>query len=269
MDFTNLLYFDIHSHLNLPEFKDDLDEVIKRMEDNKVGTIVVGADFETSKKAVEIAENNEHIFASVGIHPSEVNKNFDFKLLEKLAGHNKVVAIGECGLDYFHDGGVSIEDQRECFIRQIEIANELNKPLMLHIRNNPKDKTKDAYKDTLEILKQYAEVHPEKGGVKGNVHFFAGNLEAAKNFTEFGFSISFTGVITFSNDYDEVIKNIPIEMIMPDTDCPYVAPVPYRGKRNEPIYVKEIVKKIAEIKDLPEDEVAKIMILNTRRVFDF
>ena len=131
---------------------------------------------------------------------------------------------------------------------------------MLHIRNNPKDKKIDAYVDVLEILKKYSKV-------KGNVHFFAGSIENAKDFLNYGFTLSFTGVITFTHDYDEIIKNTPLDMIMSETDSPYVAPVPYRGKRNEPSYVKEVVKKIALIKNLPEEEITKAIIANAKRVF--
>ncbi|KKP72912.1 MAG: Hydrolase, TatD family [Candidatus Nomurabacteria bacterium GW2011_GWB1_35_20] len=172
----------------------------------------------------------------------------------------KVLAIGECGLDYFHMEAGSIEKQKKAFIEQIELANEINKPLMLHIRNNPKDKKIDAYVDVLEILKKYSKV-------KGNVHFFAGSIENAKDFLNYGFTLSFTGVITFTHDYDEIIKNTPLDMIMSETDSPYVAPVPYRGKRNEPSYVKEVVKKIALIKNLPEEEITKAIIANAKRVF--
>ena len=164
----------------------------------------------------------------------------------------KVVGIGECGLDYYRLDSDSIEKQKEAFIAQIELANEFNKPLMLHIRQ--------AYQDALAILKEHTKV-------KGNIHFFAGSLEEAKAFIELGFTLSFTGVITFTHDYDEVIKNIPLEMIMSETDAPYVAPVPYRGKRNEPVYVSEVVKRIAEIKNLPESEVAEAIISNARRVY--
>jgi TatD DNase family protein len=173
----------------------------------------------------------------------------------------KVVAIGECGLDYYRCTEESITKQKENFIAQVELANEFNKPLMLHIRNNPDDKMHNAYSDTLSLLKEYAKV-------KGDVHFFAGIWEEAKNFLDFGFTLSFTGVITFTHDYDEVIRNTPLDMIMTETDSPYVAPVPYRGKRNEPLYVKEVVKKIAEIKNLPETEVAEAIIKNAKKLFD-
>jgi TatD DNase family protein len=134
---------------------------------------------------------------------------------------------------------------------------------MLHIRNGSKNSPQviqNAYNDSLELLKKYSKV-------KGDVHFFAGSLEEAKAFLDFGFTLSFTGVITFTHDYDEIIKNTPLDMIMSETDAPYVAPVPHRGRRNEPVYVKEIVKRIAEIKNLPEEEVAKAIIANAKKVF--
>jgi TatD DNase family protein len=182
-------------------------------------------------------------------------------------GDPKVVGIGECGLDYYRMEEGSIAQQKTAFIEQIELANEFGKPLMLHIRNNQKqelitgkESIPNAYMDALNILKKYSKV-------KGDVHFFAGSPAEAQAFLDFGFTLSFTGVITFTHDYDEVIKNTPLEMILSETDSPYVAPVPYRGKRNEPSYVKEVVKKIAEIKNLPEAEVAQALIRNAQRVF--
>ncbi|MGH7249437.1 MAG: TatD family hydrolase, partial [Minisyncoccia bacterium] len=168
--------------------------------------------------------------------------------------------IGECGLDYYRCTPDSIEKQKVALLSQIELANEFNKPIMLHIRNNPEDKTRNAYFDALEIIKEHSKV-------RGDVHFFAGGIEEAKAFLDFGFTLSFTGVITFTHDYDEVVKNTPLDRIMTETDCPYVAPVPYRGKRNEPVYVREVVKRIAEIKNLSEEEVAQAIMVNAKRVF--
>ena len=183
----------------------------------------------------------------------------------------KVLGIGECGLDYYRCDPESIEKQKKALIAQIELANEFGKPIMLHIRNNSKSIPSsplqgegrgevNAYFDALEILKEHCKV-------KGDVHFFAGNWAEAKAFLDFGFTLSFTGVITFTHDYDEVIKNTPLDMIMTETDSPYVTPTPHRGKRNEPVYVKEVVKRIAKIKNLPEQEVATAIVANTKRVF--
>lgn len=273
-------YIDIHSHVNFTAFDIDRDEVIKRALDNDTWVINVGTQVDTSRQAVEIANNHkEGVYAIIGLHPIHTGKSFhdkqelgdegseftsrgevfDKNIYRELLKDDKVVAIGECGLDYYRTEMESIENQKKAFIEQIELANEIGKPLMLHIR--------DAYSDALQILKEYAKV-------KGVVHFFAGSLENAKDFIDFGFSLSFTGAITYpprkngkNCDYVEIIKSIPLDMILTDTDSPYIAPVPYRGKRNEPVYVKEIVKKIAEIKGLPEIEVAEAIIANAKKLF--
>lgn len=288
-------YIDIHSHVNFKAFDIDRDEVIRRALENDTWVINVGTQIDTSRQAVELANKyTEGVYAIVGLHPIHTGasfhdekelgqggkefvsrgENLDTKSLKKyreLLKDPKVVGIGECGLDYFRCTEETIQKQKENFIAQIELANEFNKPLMLHIRNNkdnihpaingtPQEGNLNAYFDALDILKQYAKV-------KGDVHFFAGGLEEAKAFLDFGFTLSFTGVITFTNDYDEVIRYTPLDMIMSETDCPYVTPVPHRGKRNEPVYVKEIVKKIAEIKGLKEEEVAEAIMANAKRVF--
>jgi len=281
-------YIDIHSHVNFKAFDEDREAVICRALDNDTWVINVGTQYDTSKKAVEMTnEYDEGVYSTIGLHPihtsasyhdlEELGKEgeefssrgeiFDKEKYKDLAGLGKVVAIGECGLDYYRCTPESIDRQRVAFITQIELANELNIPLMLHIRNNDDDMSRNAYSDALEILKEYAKV-------KGDVHFFAGSLRDALNFTEFGFMISFTGVITYQPrkdgkgcNYQEIIKNIPIEMIMADTDSPYVAPMPHRGGRNEPVYVKDIVKKIAEIKGLKEDDVAVHIISNAKKMF--
>ena len=277
----NFKYIDIHSHVNFTAFDADREEVLKRALDNETFVINVGTQIDTSRKAVELANKyDEGIYAIIGLHPIHTGASYhDVKELgeggkeftsrgeifnkaeyRKLLADPKALGVGECGLDYYRCDDESIARQKEAFIAQIELANEFHKPLMLHIRNNPEDKSKNAYFDALELLKKHAQV-------KGDVHFFAGGLPEAQAFLDFGFTLSFTGVITFTHDYDEVIKNTPLEMIMTETDSPYVAPVPYRGKRNEPVYVREVVKKIAEIKNLPEEKVAQAIISNAKRVF--
>ncbi|HEY4493908.1 MAG TPA: TatD family hydrolase [Candidatus Paceibacterota bacterium] len=266
-------YIDIHSHVNFSAFDADRDLVLKRALENDTWIINVGTQIDTSRKAVEMAEKYpEGVYAIVGLHPIHTGASFhdkkelgeegkeftsrgekiDKDAYRELLKHPKVVGIGECGLDYYRADTDYIENQKKNFIAQIELANEFNKPLMLHIRS--------AYADALEILKEHAKV-------RGNVHFFAGTWGEAKEFLDLGFTLSFTGVITFTHDYDEVIKNTPLDMIMSETDAPYVTPVPHRGKRNDPVYVKEVAKKIAEIKGLPEAEVAEAIIQNAKRVF--
>ncbi|MDP3661399.1 MAG: TatD family hydrolase [bacterium] len=268
----NYRYIDIHSHTNFAAFEKDREEVIKRAREAGVALINVGTQKDTSQKAVEIAEQHESgVYAAVGLHPIHTAKSFydedelgeggkdftsrgeqfDYNYYKKLALHSKVVAIGECGLDFYRVENLK-ENQGDVFRKQIELANEVKKPLMLHIRQ--------AYKEAYEILKNSAKV-------AGNVHFFAGTVEEAKPFLNMGFSFSFTGVITFTHDYDEVVRYLPLERIMSETDCPYVAPVPHRGKRNEPAYVVEVVKKIAEIRNEDFERVRAQLIKNAVQFF--
>ena len=233
-------FFDIHSHLNFSDFDNDFDEVIERLRSTQTHTIVVGTDFESSKKAVELADKYEEIYACIGIHPvDDLEKVWEEDKFESLVKHPKVVAIGECGIDFFHQKmEKDYERQKELFKSQIEFAIKNDKPLMIHARN--------AYEEILDILTPYSLLHTSR--LRGNMHFFAGDWSTAERFLKIGFTLSFTGVITFTHDYDDVIRRAPLEMIMSETDSPYVAPVPYRGKRNEPSYVQEVVKRIAEIR---------------------
>ncbi len=283
----NPKYIDIHSHVNFKAFKEDGEAVIRRALLNDTWLINVGSQYSTSKRAVEIANKyKEGVYAIIGLHPVHTEESyhdeeetsgegftsraeeFDKEKYLGLAKDPKVVAIGECGLDYYHFNPENVEKQKEAFIEQIEFANEVGKPLMLHLRNNYENLDYNAYNDALEIIRKYAKV-------KGDVHSFEGTLEDAKNFIDFGFTVSFTGAITYpprkkgwTCNYEEIIKNIPLDMIMTDTDCPYLTPVPHRGERNEPLYVSLVAKRIAEIKGLPLEEVAKTIVSNSKRVFD-
>jgi len=259
---NGMKYIDIHSHLAFEDYDSDREEVLARMKNNQVGTIIIGTDLNESKKAVNMAEQNENIWAAIGMHPGLCGKPektfFDEKEFEELISSPKVVAIGECGLEYFHikkeDTG---EQQKELFESQIKFAIKHNKALMLHCR--------DSYDDVLDILESYKREYGEK--LWGNSHFFAGNLEQAKKFLNLGFTLSFTGVVTFARDYDETIKYVPQNSIMSETDAPFVAPIPYRGKRNEPSYVIEIVKKLAEIRGEDLNILNNAILTNFRRVF--
>ncbi len=248
-------YIDIHSHINFSDYDEDRGVVVKRALDNGVWMINVGTKLDTSKKAIEIAHQyKEGVYATIGLHPTHTEEIFDVEIYRSMAEDSKVVGIGECGLDYkdMNHEAYSVK-QKEVFIKHIELANEVKKPLMLHIRNS--------YKDAIEILKNYAKV-------KGDVHFFAGTIEEAKKFLELGFTLSFTGVITFAKQYKELVEYVPLDMIMSETDCPFVTPVPYRGKRNESVYVIEVVKKIAEIKKMDFEAVKTQLIKNSFRVFN-
>ena len=256
----NIKFVDIHSHIQFPEFDADREEVVSRMKNAGVFSVVVGTDLKTSQTAVKLAEKHENLFASVGLHPNGmISEKFDGKAYRELVSNPKTVAVGECGLDYFRTEGTeeNKKKQKEIFEKQINLALEFDKPLMIHCRN--------AYEDMIDILAIHKKEHKEK--LRGNIHFFAGNWSIAQKFLELGFTLSFTGVITFAGQYDEVIKNAPLNMIMSETDCPYVAPVPYRGKRNEPSYVTEVVKRIAAIKGEGFEKVSEAMANNAIRVF--
>ncbi len=251
-------YIDIHCHLNFPEYDADRAEVISRAQKEDVGIINVGTDVLMSERAIELAEENKNMWATVAIHPNHTTEDFNFSKIEKLAENPKVVAIGECGLDYFRSSSESISKQKEYFEKHILLANKVNKPLMLHVRNGKTGP--NAYLDALDILKNLAKV-------KFNFHFFAGSVEDLKAILDAGGSVSFTGVLTFARDYDAVVKYVPIDRIMSETDAPYVSPAPHRGKRNEPLFIKEISHTIAKIRGESEDTVLPLLVDNARKMF--
>lgn len=247
-------YFDIHSHLNDSKYDTDLEEVIGRLKETDTHTIVIGTDLNNSRRAVELAEKHEGIYACIGIHPvDDPSATFDESSFEELVKNPKVVAVGECGMDFFSASKEEdFERQRKLFMDQIEFAVKHDKPLMIHGRS--------AEKEIVEFLEPLKEKHGER--LRGNMHFFAGSPEVAERFFKIGFSVSFTGVITFTKDYDEVIKRAPLNMIHAETDAPYVAPVPHRGKRNEPVYVCEVYKRIAEIRGEDPEAVRATLVQN-------
>ena len=266
-------YFDAHTHVNFVAYNEDREATILRAKEADVWMNVVGTQKDTSASAVALAEKYDNVYATIGLHPIHTSKSYhDAKELgeggkeftsrgeqfhiwnyEEMAKSPKVIAIGECGLDYFRLEEKTKEVQKDAFIQQIELANKLEKPLMLHIRN--------AYDDALEILKTHAKV-------KGDTHFFAGDWDTAKKFLDFGFTLSFTGVLTFTHDYDEGVKNAPLDMLLSETDAPYVTPVPHRGKRNEPSLVTEVVRAIARIRGEELETVTSQLAANASRVFN-
>lgn len=268
----NIRYFDIHSHLNIKPLSETKDEVIARIREEGVATITVGVDFDTSKNTIGISEMYpDACWATVGLHPADnINEEFNSEKYLELAQHPKVVAIGECGLDYFRlpkneEEILTIKErQKEIFKKQIAIAIEVNKPLMIHAR--PSKGSMDAYEDVLEILEAESKKLKAKR-LNANFHFFVGDIEIAKRALELGCTMSFDGPITFSRDYDDVIKFLPLESIMAETDAPFAAPEPYRGKTCESWMVKEIYKKIAEIRGEDEEEVRLKLLENSKRFF--
>lgn len=276
--------FDIHAHTNFAVFEFDRDAVISRARDEGIGIINVGTKFETTKKAIEMAEHYDTCWAIAGLHPIHTDaswhdtdeigsetKPFESKgevfdinaYREIITASKRVVGIGETGLDYFRTTPESVDKQRAAFTAQIELAIELDLPLMLHVR--PSRGSMDAYYDVIAILAEYKEKAGDR--LRGDTHFFAGDQDVAQKFLELGFDISFTGVITFAKEYEDVVRFVPIDRIHVETDCPYVAPAPHRGMRNEPSYVIEVAKKVAEIKDLPVETVIDQVRKNTKRLF--
>jgi TatD DNase family protein len=236
---------DTHAHLSFKNFENDMEEVIRKSFESGVEKIIIpGSTIQESRQSVQIAEKNDNIFAAVGIHPEDVGGAKDFKEIEALANHERVVAIGETGLDYFYlkdDSQDMKKKQRELFIRHMELAEKLDLPLIFHNR--------DSDNDFYEIVKDRK--------VRGVVHCFTSTTEFARKILDLGFLISFTGIITFpkAGGLIDIIKDTPLDRMMVETDCPFLAPVPYRGKRCEPWMVKEVIRKIAEIKGLSFEEV--------------
>lgn len=259
----NLNYFDIHSHLNLAPLSENQEAVLAKMRKMGVGTITVGTGLETSQLAIEIAEANPDIcWATVGIHPTDSEEMFSEEKFLELANHEKVLAIGETGLDYFRDQSLETkEKQIVLFKKHIELARQVNKPLMLHVRSSKG--TDDAYYDALEIMGGFA----TQNRPWANFHFFSGSKKCMEDIIAAGYTISVDGPITFVNEYDDMIKAVPLDKIMVETDAPYAAPKSFRGKTCEPWMVGEVAHKIAELKGLELETVRLQLLENTKNFF--
>ncbi|PLX99321.1 MAG: radical SAM protein [Desulfuromonas sp.] len=250
---------DSHAHLDGSKFTDDLDQVIQRASENDVEYILtIGCDLESSRKSIDLALRYPNIYASVGIHPHDA-ANADDKAIEELrqmaTSIGKVVAIGETGLDFFRDNAPR-PAQREAFRKQVRLARDLKLPLIIHDR--------DAHDETVAILKD--EKASDVGGV---LHCFSGNLKMARACIDLGFYISFPGTLTYpkNDELRAIARALPIDVALVETDCPYLAPQKWRGKRNEPAYVRTTAELLAEIKGLTFEDVARVTSLNTHRLF--
>jgi TatD DNase family protein len=262
-----LNYIDSHAHLFFADYANDLAAVLSRASEAGVSVIIVpGTDLKSSREAVALADQHENIFACVGIHPHEVSKvgRQDLAEIERLCEHKKVVAIGEIGLDYHYD--FSPRDlQQKFFAEQMEIAVRRNLPVVVHMR--------EATEDAFSIVEHTVLANPgwksnNKEAMRGVFHCFPGTAEQAVHVRNFGFCISYPGIVTFKkSDAIEVLKEIGIHNIMLETDSPYMTPVPLRGKRNEPANVVLIGRKVAEALGIPEEEVARITTENAVRLF--
>lgn len=252
------MIFDSHTHLNAEQFNDDIPETIERAKELGVTKMaVVGFDTPTIEKSLQLSHDYSNIYSIIGWHPTEAGsytKNIEKKLQEQLT-MPKVVALGEIGLDYYWMEDPK-EVQAEVFRRQIAIAKEMNLPISIH--------TREALADTYQILKE--EDIRDIGGI---MHSFSGDFEWAKRFLDLGMHISFSGVVTFkkAQDVQEAATHVPLDRLLVETDAPYLAPVPYRGKRNEPGYTRYTVEKIAELRNFPIEEVALQTWKNAHRLF--
>lgn len=260
-------YIDIHSHVTFKEYDSDLPEVLLRMEEERVWTTTVGVDYSTSSEAVKFANEHEGFFATIGLHPTDtVTEAFVGADYQALADNPKTVGVGECGLDFFRlTGDVATEKKRQWgeFERQMEFAIQNDLPLMIHCR--PSKGTVDAYEELVTRLESEFKTVGEK--LRGNVHFFVGNVDVARRFYDIGFTTSFTGVVTFAREYDDVLQFAPLDRILTETDSPYAAPVPFRGRRNEPNYVKYVVEAIAKVRGVDVEQVRRATVANAKRVF--
>lgn len=251
------MIFESHAHYDSSKFAEDREEFLNSMQDNGIGTIInVGATWKSVTTVVELAKEYPFIYAALGLHPDEVGDLNEerFEFLRKQCQHEKVVAIGEIGLDYYWDNE-SHEVQKEWFIRQLDLARELDLPVIIHSR--------DAAEDTLKIMKEHAQ------GLYGVIHCFSYSKEMAEEYVKMGFHIGVGGVVTFKNGkkLKEVVEAIPLESILLETDCPYLAPEPYRGRRNSSLYIPHIAQAIADLKGITYEEVVEQTEQNGKELF--
>ena len=246
---------DTHTHIYDKQFENDFDDVMKRIEDELEGIVSIGFDLESSLKSIELANRYSFVNAVIGVHPVDIKKYNDKveKELERLAlTEKKVVAIGEIGLDYHW-----MEDPKDVqiagFRKQMELAERVKKPVVIH--------TREALQDTLDVLRDYKNV----GGI---LHCYPGSLEAAKPFLD-RYYLGIGGTLTFKNNKKtkELVKELPLEKIVLETDCPYLTPVPFRGKRNEPIYTKYVAEEVARIKEISVEEVIRVTTENAKKIY--
>lgn len=252
-----LTYIDSHAHYDDEQFDIDRDELLDRLHENGVRNIVnIGCSLERSQFSVDLAEKYPFVYAAVGVHPEDAPDTPDGYLskVEFWTANPKVVAIGEIGLDYHYEG-FDRELQLRFFEEQLDLAERSGLPVIIHSR--------DATEDTMNILRK-------RGRVKGVMHCFSGSAETARQVLELGMNISFTGVLTFKNARKavEAVKVIPLDRLMLETDCPYMAPEPYRGKRCDSSMITRVIDKIAEIKEVSPETVAETTMANTLKLFE-
>ncbi|MDD3612821.1 MAG: TatD family hydrolase [Caldicoprobacterales bacterium] len=252
------MFFDSHAHLDDERFDEDRDEVIRGLPDKGIAYVLnAGADMDSSQKSIDLAKSYDFIYAAVGVHPHDADSLADaqLKALEQMAKEEKVKAIGEIGLDYHYDFSPR-EQQKEAFALQLDLAFRLNLPVIIHNR--------EAHKDTLDILRAHRSIL--KGGV---MHSYSGSWEMAKELMDLGFYISLAGIVTFKNAKKpvELAEKLPMDRLLIETDCPYLTPHPFRGKRNDPGFVRLVAEKIGQLRGMDTDLVAQITKNNACSLF--
>ncbi|HZZ99755.1 MAG TPA: TatD family hydrolase [Candidatus Paceibacterota bacterium] len=254
--------FDSHCHPQFPQYEDDREEMIARASGAGVSMICVGTDKDTSKQAVDLAQAHDNMWAAVGLHPNDnLEEDFFEGAYRDMLAMPKVVAAGEIGLDYYRTEDELLQRrQREHFDDQLALAKEFNMPIILHCRDGKSGSTGRANRDMLEMLINNC----PNGGV---VHSFTGTLQEAKEFLALDLHLGFNGIITFARNYDEVVRYAPLDRILLETDAPFLTPEPYRGKRNEPSYIIEVAKKLAELKNEPLEKVIEQTTENCKKLF--
>jgi len=277
------MLFDSHCHIQFKGFDEERDDVLKVCAEKNIWLHAIGTQKETSKKAVELAESNPHIFASIGIHPIHLfptyvdeeessfvsrEESFDEEYFAELAKSDKVIAVGECGFELYHvPKDKTLEEvlakQKEIFLAQYHFAVKHDLPLVIHVR--------DAHKELIEVLEELPKP------IRGVIHCFSGSWEVASKYIDFGLHLGFTGIITYpikktdpqiQEDLWEVVRKVPNDRFIVETDAPYLAPQKYRGKSCEPWMVEEVVDKVAELKGLNVEEVKKLALENSLKLFD-
>lgn len=252
------MFIDSHAHLDDSRFDGDRDILIKSLKDNDIELVInIGADLQSSIDSLKLADKYDNIYATIGVHPHSAKEVTEETLEEfrKLAKHPKVVAIGEIGLDFYYDNSPR-DIQRKWFREQLKLAKELNLPVVIHSR--------EATKETYDIIKE-----EQDGTLRGVLHCFSASKEVAMEYIKLGFYISLAGPVTFKNARvaKEVAKAVPLDKLLIETDCPYLAPEPNRGRRNEPKYVRYVAEKITELRGIPVEEVAEQTRKNTKELF--